>query len=306
MPDSNNTFPPLPQMPVQPGTMPAADAFDPPPAAQSPTQVSVQKTPQPPIPVQYQPQPVQPLQTPPTPEIYAVAPQPMPQAPLPQPIPEQTVPPVIPDQPFPQSVYQPQPAAPAPFPETPMQAPAPVFTPPPVQPAPQPLPQTPVFEPQPVMPQLATAPAPAPIATPGPAPTPTGNFFDQPLPNQQPALAPIDPGMTSPTFQQAALTQEEQDQLFSRERLSTGQKMVIIFIAIVALGIIGGAGFWLYTQINASPGTINTNQQVDTDKDGLTDAQEATYRTNPNKADTDGDGYLDGEEVNTKHNPLGK
>jgi len=35
----------------------------------------------------------------------------------------------------------------------------------------------------------------------------------------------------------------------------------------------------------------------DTDGDGLSDADEARYGTNPNKPDTDGDGLLDGEEV---------
>ena len=38
--------------------------------------------------------------------------------------------------------------------------------------------------------------------------------------------------------------------------------------------------------------------QVDTDNDGLTDAQEADIGTDPTKADTDGDGLTDGDEVN--------
>ena len=44
---------------------------------------------------------------------------------------------------------------------------------------------------------------------------------------------------------------------------------------------------------------------VDSDKDGLTDAQEALLGTNPLNADTDGDGYLDGAEVKSGYNPLG-
>src|SRR3989344_5439177 len=40
-------------------------------------------------------------------------------------------------------------------------------------------------------------------------------------------------------------------------------------------------------------------QPVDTDGDGLTDAQEATLGTNANAAATDGDGLPDGEEANT-------
>jgi len=44
---------------------------------------------------------------------------------------------------------------------------------------------------------------------------------------------------------------------------------------------------------------------VDTDGDGLTDAQEAKLGTNPNKADTDGDRLSDGDEVNKyKTDPL--
>lgn len=39
-------------------------------------------------------------------------------------------------------------------------------------------------------------------------------------------------------------------------------------------------------------------QPVDTDGDGLTDAQEADLGTDPNNADTDGDGLTDGDEVN--------
>lgn len=39
-------------------------------------------------------------------------------------------------------------------------------------------------------------------------------------------------------------------------------------------------------------------EQVDTDDDGLTDAQEEDLGTDPENADTDGDGLTDGEEVN--------
>ncbi|GAB4001550.1 Stk1 family PASTA domain-containing Ser/Thr kinase [Nocardioides ultimimeridianus] len=39
----------------------------------------------------------------------------------------------------------------------------------------------------------------------------------------------------------------------------------------------------------------------DADGDGLSDAQEAQYGTDPNKADTDGDGLSDGDEVNKYH-----
>lgn len=44
---------------------------------------------------------------------------------------------------------------------------------------------------------------------------------------------------------------------------------------------------------------------ADTDKDGLTDEEEATYRTNPTVVDSDDDGLSDAEEVRTwKTDPL--
>ncbi len=44
---------------------------------------------------------------------------------------------------------------------------------------------------------------------------------------------------------------------------------------------------------------------VDSDHDGLSDAEEAIFGTDPNKADTDGDGYTDGAEVLSLYNPAG-
>ena len=44
----------------------------------------------------------------------------------------------------------------------------------------------------------------------------------------------------------------------------------------------------------------------DTDEDGLTDTEEATYGTEIDNPDTDGDGYKDGEEVHGGYNPLGE
>lgn len=44
---------------------------------------------------------------------------------------------------------------------------------------------------------------------------------------------------------------------------------------------------------------------TDSDNDGLTDAEERIYGTNPNNPDTDADGMSDGEEVKRGRNPLG-
>jgi hypothetical protein len=45
------------------------------------------------------------------------------------------------------------------------------------------------------------------------------------------------------------------------------------------------------------------NVFLDSDQDGLTDAEEKTYGTDSRKADTDGDGYSDGAEVRSGYNP---
>ena len=45
---------------------------------------------------------------------------------------------------------------------------------------------------------------------------------------------------------------------------------------------------------------------TDLDGDGLPNAAESTYGTNPNKADTDRDGLKDGREVKLRTNPLRK
>ena len=43
---------------------------------------------------------------------------------------------------------------------------------------------------------------------------------------------------------------------------------------------------------------------LDSDKDGLSDALEDVYKTDKNNPDTDGDGYLDGNEVENGYDPL--
>lgn len=51
--------------------------------------------------------------------------------------------------------------------------------------------------------------------------------------------------------------------------------------------------------------TVPSEPVVDTDGDGLTDAEEALYKTDPNNPDSDGDGFSDGEEVKNGFSPLG-
>jgi len=53
--------------------------------------------------------------------------------------------------------------------------------------------------------------------------------------------------------------------------------------------------------------TDNTNicdKSIDSDCDGLTNAEEKLYGTDPNNPDTDGDGYSDGVEVKSGYDPL--
>ncbi len=58
---------------------------------------------------------------------------------------------------------------------------------------------------------------------------------------------------------------------------------------------------------DAEEAQLGTNpNQADTDQDGLTDREEVkVYGTDPLKADTDGDGYNDGDEVKNGYNPKG-
>jgi protein-disulfide isomerase len=62
---------------------------------------------------------------------------------------------------------------------------------------------------------------------------------------------------------------------------------------------------WGFDNIDIAPPSP-TPSKVDTDGDGLSDAQEKVYGTDPNKTDTDGDGYSDGEEVKNGYNPTGE
>ncbi len=99
------------------------------------------------------------------------------------------------------------------------------------------------------------------------------------------------------------------------------RRLIIGILIVLILGIVGGTIALIVQRLNRddtsatptpSPGALNPagrgNQQVtnptsDDDTDGLTNAEEAVWGTNPNKADSDGDTYADGEEVAANHNP---
>lgn len=204
--------------------------------------------------------------------------------------------------PLPQSVTQntgsfPQYSAPQ-FPAQPVSQPGmPVFAAEPVQHMAQPQPMAAVAPAQhPVEPASAVMPVqqpqPAQLFSQTPPAIDTG-MHAQPTPTQ--------------TVQQSILSEVEQEELFGRERLSTWQKVLIVAVALITLAIVAGAGYWVYTTVTSpvAPDT-NTNTSVDTDHDGLTDAQERVYGTDPHNPDTDGDGYKDGEEVKNGYSPLSK
>lgn len=97
------------------------------------------------------------------------------------------------------------------------------------------------------------------------------------------------------------------------------------FIVLILLGVVGFVAFRLLfsgsgegqpspTPSQAPTGTPSTTpegspeaagQVADPDADGLTNAEEAFYRTDAQKADTDGDGFTDSQEVRAGYDPLG-
>src|SRR3989339_302619 len=192
---------------------------------------------------------------------------------------------------------QKQPPVPIPRPAPPIAVPTNPITPPtPSTPLPANLPMATATPPQ-VLPIEVPLPTPPPSAPQPIMPALSGNNIFGPQPNPANAPLPQNPiqPLTPPTVQQAILSDEEQGEMFGREKLSTLQKVVIIIIATVALGAVVGVGYWLYQQtidLSAKPPVI-----VDADADGLTDAREQELGTNPQKADTDEDGYQDFEEI---------
>jgi hypothetical protein len=104
-----------------------------------------------------------------------------------------------------------------------------------------------------------------------------------------------------------------------------GFKKIVLTIAGIAVivGMVGAGGWFAYDKF-LKPQPLNPNLNInvspqpepqpqpqpeptpqpvvlDNDNDGLTDAQEADFKTDPFNPDTDGDGLFDGEEVNIYH-----
>lgn len=89
-------------------------------------------------------------------------------------------------------------------------------------------------------------------------------------------------------------------------------KKKLIPILIACLIVVGAVIFSLTYDKKDSPSVavagikeiIATNQEKDTDGDGLKDWEETLWSTDIRKADTDGDGAGDGDEVKAERNPL--
>jgi len=85
---------------------------------------------------------------------------------------------------------------------------------------------------------------------------------------------------------------------------------ILIFIIFVGLVAIGFFVYPLFFREEAPPvPSLPAEEQqaaslVDTDKDGLSDADETKYGSDSLNKDTDGDGYNDGEEVSAGYDPL--
>ena len=99
------------------------------------------------------------------------------------------------------------------------------------------------------------------------------------------------------------------------------RRLIIVISIIVVLSILIAIGLFFISSLNqqqeaqtpsgrSSQTALTTSPAItvdslgDPDHDGLTNAQESLWGTNPNNPDTDADGYNDGNEVANCHNPI--
>lgn len=115
------------------------------------------------------------------------------------------------------------------------------------------------------------------------------------------------------------MTPEDEADLFGKEKLSMGSKILVVGAVIAALASVVAVGLWLYSTYIKTPNTGSTPNGVpaanvpvntaptaqDADADGLTDVDEKKYGSDPKKADSDGDGFSDSAEVKNGYNPAG-
>lgn len=86
--------------------------------------------------------------------------------------------------------------------------------------------------------------------------------------------------------------------------------MIVLFgaagLVLARVGILINKTFHPATAAISLPTKVDYEDSDDFDHDGLKNAEEAVWGSDPYNPDTDGDGYLDGEEVFSDHNPLVK
>lgn len=81
----------------------------------------------------------------------------------------------------------------------------------------------------------------------------------------------------------------------SKKNQNIHDKKLFIYLCLFCM-------FWF--QMSAADDDSGHNYFQDKDQDGLTDQEELSLGTDPEKEDTDGDGYRDGKEIETGYDPL--
>lgn len=80
-------------------------------------------------------------------------------------------------------------------------------------------------------------------------------------------------------------------------KIKNVKQTFLIFLSLIILSF----SFYSFAQNNSS---TDKNIFLDSDQDGLSDAEEKAYGTDPQNSDTDGDSYSDGVEVKSGYDPL--
>ncbi|MDP1884060.1 MAG: hypothetical protein Q8L10_01710 [Candidatus Moranbacteria bacterium] len=80
-------------------------------------------------------------------------------------------------------------------------------------------------------------------------------------------------------------------------------KIKYIHLTLIVLFALTITSFAFFVSAQEQARTTN-NIFLDSDQDGLSDAEEKSYGTDPQTADTDGDSYTDGAEVKSGYDPL--
>ncbi len=80
-------------------------------------------------------------------------------------------------------------------------------------------------------------------------------------------------------------------------KIKNVKQTFLIFLSLIILSF----SFYSFAENNSS---TDKNIFLDSDQDGLSDAEEKAYGTDPRAADTDGDSYSDGIEVKSGYDPL--